>query len=351
PTAPVFAKAKATANGVSGQVEPDMWVEVVRHDTGAKLCSVKADAKGNWTCQFASKVPHGIRLDAIAVEKRYQTFAPSQSAIDMANHTFASIVASIQVKANGPSEPEPKPSDGSELTGTVPGYDPNVDGPLDLTVRDKVTGKVICTTTVNPDGSWRCTPSSKLDEGTMVLIEVVDEAGNVATKPWRIGLPRMVVVTSPIRVGQSEKVEGYNFQPGETVQATQYSDPYVVGIQEADKNGKVVWSYIIQIGTVKGQHSMRLVGNQSGRVESKFEVADDQGPKQPPTGQATTAVPSVDPLVPTGPAPTGSKPGSKGNLPFTGSDSIGLIGAALGALLAGLLLLLARRREEEESIS
>ena len=155
----------------------------------------------------------------------------------------------------------------------------------------------------------------------MVYVTATDPAGNTVTKPWRIGIPRIVVVTSPIRRGETERVDGLNFQPGEDVDATMYSAPYPLGVKTADNDGHVTWSYVIAADTELGRHTVELVGPLSGKVEGALVVIAAQTPDAPPPP----------------------------DLPFTGSnDLVGFTGAAVGAVLAGLLLLLAKRRRREE---
>jgi len=415
PPAPTFDKPKAKANQLTGHTEPNMWVQVVRQDTGQLVCETQANAAGEWTCDFATDLAHGLGLVARTVDKRFQAYADRTKSGDLEAHTFVSSPAATSVKANAPANPIMDPTNGEQITGTVPKYDPTLDGPLKVTITDEDTGAVICTATVNNDGTfgctpskplpngkwvkatvedeagytsegrvqvvkrapkltvdpsdgteltgtsdpgntivvkdedgqvvcsttvgtdgqWKCTPNTPLEEGDIVTITSTDAAGNSTTKRWRIGLPRIVVVVSPIRVKQPETVEGYNFQPGESVTATQYSDPYRIGTAKADSNGQVKWTYAIPVGTDLGAHKAELVGVLSGTVDADFIVIADQG------------TPTTDrPFPPGQPQPPDRR------LPFTGSnDIVGLSGAALGALLAGWLLLLAkrRRREQEEA--
>jgi len=418
PLTPVYANARAQANMVSGTAEPGLTIEVYdtnSPNTGNLVCTTVVNASGNWSCTFNSTKSHGDQLFAFAVNRDHIGHSDGTPQGD-ADHTFTSMLASIVVKGQGPNDPELDPTNGSTISGKVPGYNPGTDGPMTVDVIDKGTGDVLCAgVTVDPQGKFSCTPTkipddstvieatvrddagyeavetvivnkippagpnpepsdgtsitgkgdrpgdkivitdkdgnklgetevlpdgtwkidlpSKLPEGTIITITETDPAGNTSIKQWRIGIPKIAILVPTVEVGQRQTVTGLNFQPFERIQATQYSAPYQIGISNADANGKVVFNYIIPIGTTIATHKDVLRGNLSGIVEGSFQVVDRQGPPDNPQNYPG--------------------PGGKGKLPFTGSnDLIGLSGAALGALLTGLLLLLAlkrRRREEEDA--
>ncbi|MCL1897702.1 MAG: bacterial Ig-like domain-containing protein [Micrococcales bacterium] len=238
-------------------------------------------------------------------------------------------------KTKFPAKPVVAPTDGSAFSGTAePG--------TTVTVQDG-SGAVLCAATVQPDGAWQCKPDKPAAEGDLIKITVTNSDGNTASRDWRVGLPKVVVVTSPILVGQTQKVEGFNFQPGEAITATMYSAPYAVGSQKAAVNGSVSWTFTIPPSTAVGQHRMELVGLDSGNVQAQFQV---EGPKPTPTPLETTSPPVAKSptanLSPTHTGPPGGSAKARG-LAFTGSNLVGLLGVAIGSTLAGLALASRRR--------
>jgi LPXTG-motif cell wall-anchored protein len=222
-----------------------------------------------------------------------------------------------------PSGPFPDPTDGT----TVSGHDSRPGNTITVTGKD---GQVLCATTVKADKTWECSLSVPQKEGDMIYITEKDPAGNSKTVAWRVGLPKIVLDHPRREVAERQVATGYNFQPGERVQATLHSNPYDIGWGVADGNGTVRFDFIVPVGTTLNVHEVWLRGSLSGTVKASFEVYLHGGP----TGK---------PLPP-----------NKGQLPYTGSgDVVGLTGAALGVLLTGLLLLLAakrRRREQQEAV-
>ncbi|WP_162621964.1 LPXTG cell wall anchor domain-containing protein, partial [Microbacterium suaedae] len=113
------------------------------------------------------------------------------------------------------------------------------------------------------------------------------------------------------QVGEQQVAYGYGFEPGETVTATQFSDPYAIGEQVADSNGEVVFMWDVPADSENGDHVVELTGATSGSVEATFEVY-----------------------------------GSGGDLAATGGDTAATIGALAAAMLlvgAGAWYLLRRR--------
>ncbi len=66
---------------------------------------------------------------------------------------------------------------------------------------------------------------------------------------------------------------GTGFQPGETVNAVLRSEPVNLGVQIADANGSVTFTFTIPASIEAGAHSVTLSGLQSGSVSAEFSVA------------------------------------------------------------------------------
>jgi len=414
PAAPSFNRTRSPAGGISGQSEPGMWIEVVRQDTGAKVCDTQADATGNWSCTYPSPQPHGAVLVARAVERQYQVHGPSPEHPD---YTFASVQVNITVNANGPADPIMDPSDGYEITGTVPDYDPDLDGDYVVDIINDDTGEVLCAKVkVNRDGTFSCTPSKPLKSGTRVKAVVEDEAGNTSegyvvvrhdppkleidpsdgTKITGDGDPgndivitdkdgKEVCKTTVDAKGKWVCVPDKPLNEGDIVTVTttdpagnKTSKPWRIGLPRVEVSKPIIEQGDTQTITGKnfqpgeeveaffdGKSLGKKKANADGTVTWTHKI-----PEGTTVGKHTytlvgelsgthsvdfEVVPPAD-RVETPLRPQAVKPAMpKGKLPFTGSnDLVGLMGSALGALLGGGLLLLAwrrRREEEEESTS
>ncbi|NHI16198.1 choice-of-anchor G family protein [Microbacterium excoecariae] len=72
--------------------------------------------------------------------------------------------------------------------------------------------------------------------------------------------------------GQQQIAYGGGFAPGEEVTGTMYSVPTDLGVQIADENGEVVFTWTIADDDPLGEHEVELVGATSGSVSATFEV-------------------------------------------------------------------------------
>ncbi|MDR1189217.1 MAG: Ig-like domain-containing protein [Bifidobacteriaceae bacterium] len=223
----------------------------------------------------------------------------------------ASEHAEMSVDATAPGVPSVEPSDGSDLVGE--GEEPG-----DTIIVTDQDGNELCRTTVGEDLGWSCSFDPPLKEGDMVTITERDPSGNVTERPWRIGVPRLVVDKPVAYRGDRQTATGFNFQPGEDVTGVMRSDPVALGSAKADPQGKVVFAWVIPEATEFGAHKVEATGSASGVFEAGFTVQT-----LPLAVQA---------------------------LPFTGADGlVGAAGSALGLLLAGWLLLAAARRRRAPS--
>ncbi|MCL2804130.1 MAG: Ig-like domain-containing protein, partial [Micrococcales bacterium] len=315
PPAPVYSTAVANAKKISGTAEPHHRIHVHNGSSTNTICVTQTDAQGKWSCAFGQPLEQGAVLSALAVNLEYIDKAPDNSPEALANHTFTSVKSQITVQAGLPNL-VPDPSDGTEITGKGDPGDT-------ITITDK-DGNEVGSTIVDPDGNWKITPDKPLNEGDIVTITATDPAGNTTTKQWRIGLPAVVLVYPTRYVGEKQTATGRNFQPGESVTAVMHSDPLELGTKVADPNGTVTWTFTVPQGTDLGTHSIVLTGPDSGTVSAQFQVIERTGPAP------------IDP--------------SKGRLPFTGADVLGLSGLAVLALSAGWwLIVAAKRRNRREA--
>jgi hypothetical protein len=79
-------------------------------------------------------------------------------------------------------------------------------------------------------------------------------------------------------------VVGVNFQAGETVRGTLYSDPVDIGTQTANASGQVTFTYTLPANFPPGAHRVVLTA-QSGTAELAFTIP---GSSLPDTGAGAT---------------------------------------------------------------
>ena len=254
-----------------------------------------------------------------------------------------SDTASVIVDRTPPDAPILKPSDGTTLSGEG---EPNTY----VTVRD-ADGNVIGTGKVNPDGRFTVPLNPQAKEGDIVTVTLTDDAGNVSRpSSLRIGLMRIVVDKAQLYVLEEQTARIYNLQPGEKVSATMLPDGLDLGTTIADANGIATFTWSVPTASGMAGHKVEAIGEISGKVTSDPFLTMERNGFSP---KVETITPSVTVTA----APTVSvTPGSKdvtgksgGAHPTTGAEGlIPALGAALGALLSGLVLLVAARRRRED---
>jgi len=150
---------------ISGTAEPGALITVTLEPTGTVLCTAVADPSGNWTCTPTTPIPDG--------EAEIHVVAG-----DGAGHESDPTVVVITVDTIPPAPPTVTAPISGTTTGTTPTFAGTGEPGGTVNVYDD-QGNVVCTTTVNPDGSWTCTPTTPLDEGEQTYqVTVTDEAGN-----------------------------------------------------------------------------------------------------------------------------------------------------------------------------
>lgn len=103
--------------------------------------------------------------------------------------------------------------------------------------------------------------------------------------------PDLVIdITNPgdtVAQGGTLRFTAGGFAPGESVTATVYSDPIVIGTVAADADGVVTFAWAVPENFPAGEHTLELVGEISGTVEITFTVSesgtDDDDEEPAPT--------------------------------------------------------------------
>ena len=154
-------------------------------------------------------------------------------------------------------------------------------------------------------------PGDALDPLTVVLD--LSET-TVPTGPTDPGGAPASTDRSSYSPGDAVTVTGTGFTPGEQVEVWLHSDPQWVGTALAAADGTVGHTFTLPTDLEAGQHHVELIGVSSGRVLATPEftvIAAGAGAATPVSG---------------------------GTLPYTGSDTTGVLWAGGVLLLAGAAL-------------
>ena len=213
---------------VGGTGEPGSTVTVTDGPTGPTICTATVQSDGTWSCDSGITLTDGDH-----------TITATQK--DPAGNTSGPGTKTVTVDTTAPDAPEvtgpttPPPAGGTPTitgTGDEPGNAVEVTGD-NGTPRDPSDDKVLCTATVQQDGSWSCTPTSKLPDGTnTVKATETDPAGNESDPSPGFPIiidgtpPAKPVVTPPTGPTNdtTPSIEGTG-EPGATVTVTDNGTP------------------------------------------------------------------------------------------------------------------------------
>ncbi|MDR1825417.1 MAG: Ig-like domain-containing protein [Bifidobacteriaceae bacterium] len=327
---PVDVGDTTVTGTVTDDGEPLPGVPVkVKDKNGNTLCETTTDDDGKFECG-PTKRPLGDNEQITA------------STSDPAGNPK-------EVTVNTPNVPpvvdvDPTKKGDTTVTGTVT----DDGGPLPnapVTVQDK-DGNTLCTTTTDKDGKFSCdvsrplvdnepltvtadNPNDNLPAGT--ASPVVGQSGSGST-PTPSGpaddgddadKPSVWVKEATRYRGESQEVNGLNFEPGEKVTGVVHSTPIQLGTATADANGKVVFAaFTIPADFEYGTHTVTLTGETSGAATGTFRVLE--------------------------------KVGSSSPLPITGANATVpiAVSASLATLVGiGFVLMARRRRRSEETVA
>lgn len=168
------------------------------------------------------------------------------------------------------------------------------------------------------------TAGQALDPVTIVLTVDTTEALPEATTPT------VTCVDATVTAGETVRLCGEGFLPGEQVQAFVHSDPILLGVTTADAEGNVDAHFTVPITLTPGIHRFELRGVTSGLSLM--------------SGQVQVVAAGADGTGTTTPDTTGM-PGE--SLARTGTEARTLIGLGLVALAAGITITAATTRRRE----
>ncbi|MCL2317206.1 MAG: hypothetical protein FWC46_09015, partial [Actinomycetia bacterium] len=118
-------------------------------------------------------------------------------------------------------------------------------------------------------GSWSPALYSTTNTGPNRSLTLHFGSGSPALTIYQLGTGGTATMASAsVTAGGVASVTGSGFLPGESVTATMHSDPYAIGTQTADENGDVAFTWTVPSDTAPGDHTVELVGADSGATAS-----------------------------------------------------------------------------------
>lgn len=281
---------------------------IIRDGDGDDVCTVEIPASGDWSCTTDDPV---------------DSFPVSIVERDPAGNESEGVTT--------PTLPVvTKPTVGTPTKDTTPTFEGTA-GPGDrVQLRDEA-GEVVCETTAGTDGTWTCTPSAPLPEGTSTVIPVAVGADGteLAGAPFDV----VVDVTPPAA-------------PGDDTTCAQNAD----GTVTCSGTGEAGDTVVIRDGT--GVEVCRTTIPDSGAwtctTAGPVEADELTIVYIDPAGNESAA--TTVPVTPYRAAPVDSGSGSAGDsgaLAFTGADVTGAGLAALALIAAGAVGLALRRRTRQ----
>ncbi len=236
---------------VSGTAEPGSTV-TVSGPGPVVLCTATAGPTGAFSCVPSPTPGNGTVL--------------SITATDAAGNVSPST--SVTVDSVPPAPPVVNPTNGSVVSGTAePGSTVTVSGPGPV---------VLCTATADSvTGAFSCVPSPTPGNGTVLSITATDAAGNVSlvtSVTVHANLLSIAFDSTTLHPGDTAVAVGSGFLPGESVTGVMNSSPLSLGVQIADTNGTVTFTWVIPDNTDAGFHEVVLTGELSGSVSGMIEI-------------------------------------------------------------------------------
>lgn len=154
PNAPVVEASSGVE--IAGSAEPGVTV-VVTDESGATLCTATAASDGTFSCAPVPTPTHGDDVIVRATDNVGNESPPTMITID----------------ALAPTAPTVAPTNGVSVTAMA-------EAGSTLVVR-LLTGTVLCTTIVAPNGTATCAPVPRPAHGTTLVVTATDVAGNASS--------------------------------------------------------------------------------------------------------------------------------------------------------------------------
>ncbi|WP_345752250.1 choice-of-anchor G family protein [Microbacterium rhizophilus] len=198
--------------------------------------------------------------------------------------------------AGGPSISVDDPvAPGEDATVTGEGWPPNTD--VEVTLTDPETGEPVgptVTVTSDVDGTFTVPYPIPADLADGDYDLVATDGTSTATDTVTVSASgiwmELEYDTRVYGENQQQIAYGHGFQPGESVRGTMYSTPHDLGVQIADADGDVTFTWTIDSDHQVAVHRVELVGAESGSVDATFRIVAG-------SGLAATGV-DLGPLIP-----------------------------------------------------
>lgn len=303
---PVATPTTEPVQQLSGTGVPGNDVVVTLQPTGDVLCETTIAPDGTWSCDTAS-IPDG------AHEVEVSQADPARPDV-----TYGTVTAPIVVDTIAPGKPViENPAEGTVTNNPLPAFGGTGEVGALITVRDE-TNAVICTATVEDDGSWSCDPSTPfVDSNRTFTATQVDAAGNEspASDPinvtFLIALPDPPVIEAPINGAvfqeRSPVISGTGTF-GDTVTVTDSTGATICDVA-VESDG--TWECTPAVSLADGKYSISaiqtdVVGDSSAQSAVVVFTVDNLAPAAP------TIVQPTDGLVTNDATPTFSGLGEPG---------------------------------------
>ncbi len=208
----------------SGTAEAGTVTVTVSLQGGGAVCVATVQPDNSWSCTPSARPDGEHTFVAVADDGTGNVSDPS-APVTITIDTVAPGAPTVTAPVSGTvtSDDTPTFEGTGEPGGTVTVYDDE--------------GGVVCAATVNPDGSWSCTPSTPLDNGEQTFeVTVTDPAGNESD-------PTPVIVTiaeADIDISVTE------------LTSTQPPDVVTTQTFEICNNGTLPLTYTISAGSLVG---------------------------------------------------------------------------------------------------
>ncbi|RLP81319.1 hypothetical protein D9V34_11855 [Mycetocola lacteus] len=290
---------------------------VVTDGDGKEICTVEVPAGGHWTCTGGPVTSFPVTVE---------TVDPAGNSGGV--HTLPTppiIVSPNTGSVLGESTPT--------LTGTGAAGDT-----VELLDAE---GSVVCTTTVEADGTWSCTLPAALADGTHTLTPVATDADGNTFTGIAISLNIDTVAPSPpTGVECSANADGTvtcsgTAEPDSTVEIT---DPEGNLICEVTVGADGTWTCTSEGAVDAGELTITVI-DPAGNRSPSISIGVTPLPGTPGPGTTDPGAPGPGTPGPGTPGPGTPGPGTPGpgagggSLVTTGADAVGMGALALAAML------------------
>ena len=246
------------------------------------------NARGESAISYTSSLPGGheatVTINGIPVG-----FIPQGSAeIDPSKSSPVTLHFVDTVAPDAPTVTSPKP--GAQINDPTPDVVGKAEPGSTVTVTDKDTGAILCTTTADASGNYTCTPDSDhgLGDGAHTLVvTAADPSGNVSpSTEVPVNVDTIAPQTPAIDVANGTEISG-QAEPGMVITVTVpgVADPMIT---TADENGK--WLVPTPVGAIDNGTVRVTATDPAGNTSPEATVSIDVTAPGAPSVEKANAV-------------------------------------------------------------